>query len=100
MRKAIRVLIETEQLMASSPDWPKSIAERVRAEPDFIKEMTAVFEFKVKLDQKFLDDIVTQAEWAIESGLSKDPGKDLKELFRNLIADAPIREVAPDRVSL
>lgn len=100
MMTAARVLMEAEEIMSKDRAWPKSIASRVRSDPDTITKSTSVFEFKVKLDQKVLDSFVHQAEWAIESGLAKDPKKDLRSLFRGLMIPKPLQAIAPDRVAL
>ena len=34
---------------------------------------------------RLVDDLVTEAEWAIEAGLMKRPSEDLRKLFRGLI---------------
>jgi sulfonate transport system substrate-binding protein len=97
---AIRVLMDTEALMAKERDWPKDIAVRVRSDPATVAKWTSVYEFKVKLDQKVLDAFVRQAEWAIEAGLAKDTGKDVRSLFRGLMVPKPLQAIAPDRVDI
>lgn len=98
--KAVRALLAAEEYMAKNASWPDIVAPRVRAEPDFVRQMTSVFEFQVRLDKAFLDDLVAQAEWAIASGLAKPPAQDVRELLSGLIAAEPLKKVAPDRVSL
>jgi ABC-type nitrate/sulfonate/bicarbonate transport system substrate-binding protein len=97
---AIRALLAAEQYMMDNPDWPDVIAPRVRAEPDFIKEMTSVFDFSVKFDDRFLEDVVVQMEWAINSGLGEKPDRPLEEVVRELIKPEALAAVAPDRVML
>ena len=98
--KGIKAILAASDYIAKSDSWPEVIAERVRAEPDFIAKMTSVFEFKVGLTEKFLDDLVTQGEWAIKAGLVEKPAGDLRELFRSVIATGPLQAVAPDLVTL
>jgi ABC-type nitrate/sulfonate/bicarbonate transport system substrate-binding protein len=100
MLNAARVLLEAEDLMTKDRDWPKAIASRVRSDADAVAKFTSVFEFKVRLDQKVLGDIVNQAEWAIEKGLAKDPGKDVRSVIRALIVEKPLQTIAPSRVDL
>jgi ABC-type nitrate/sulfonate/bicarbonate transport system substrate-binding protein len=98
--KGVKALLAAEAYMKANEDWPKIVAPRVRAEPDFVKKMTSVFEFRIKLDEAFLNDMVTQAEWAIGSGLAEKPQEDVRTLFRGLIAEGALKSVAPDRVAL
>lgn len=98
--RAVRALLAAEDYMAKNASWPDIVAPRVRAEADFVRQMTSVFEFQVRLDKAFLDDLVGQAEWAIGSGLAQAPAGDVRELLSGLIAAEPLKKVAPDRVSL
>jgi sulfonate transport system substrate-binding protein len=97
---AVRVLLDTESSMLKDRNWPNEIATRVRSDAETVAKNTAVFEFKIKLDKALLDDLVIQGEWAIDAGLAKDPGKDLRALFRGIMLPEPLRAAAPNRVDL
>jgi sulfonate transport system substrate-binding protein len=68
--------------------------------PDEIRAGTESFEFKIEFDDAFVNDMVTEAEWAINSGLITRPNQDLHALFRGLIYDEPLKRYRPDRVTL
>lgn len=97
---AVRAILDAEAYITANDTWPEVISERVKAEPGFIKTMTSVFEFKTELSPKFLDDLVQAAEWAVASGLAEKPDGDIREIMSGLIATAPLKAVAPDRVTL
>lgn len=97
---AVRAVLDAEAYIADNANWPEVIADRVKAEPEFIKKMTSVFEFRTELSKKFVDDLVTEAEWAISAGLSEQPEGDIREIMEGLIAPGPLMAVAPDRVTL
>ena len=97
----VRALLEAEQRIAADPAWPELISPRLRISADEIRQATtSVFEFQSRFDEAFLDDLVTHARWAIEAGLSKAPDGDLRALFRSVLVEAPLKAVAPGRVTL
>jgi ABC-type nitrate/sulfonate/bicarbonate transport system substrate-binding protein len=98
--RAVRALLAAEDYMKKNDSWPEIVAPRVRAEADFVRRMTSVFEFQVRLDKAFLADLVSQAEWAINSGLAQAPAGDVRTLLSDLIVPEPLKKAAPDRVSL
>jgi len=96
----LKALIEAETYMAEHLDWASVIAPRVRAEPEFIKDMTSVFEFKVTFDEAFVQDIVVQMEWAIAAGHAQRPERPLEEIARDLIREQPLSSIDAARVKL
>jgi sulfonate transport system substrate-binding protein len=97
---AVKSLFAAEEKMAADKQWPELIAKRVRAPASEILEATEAFEFKVGFDDRFLDDLVSQAEWAIAAGLAKRPAGDLRQLLRGLIHVDAVKAVRPDRVTI
>jgi sulfonate transport system substrate-binding protein len=97
---AVKALFAAEERMSSDPTWSELIAPRVRASGEEIRESTSAFEFKIGFDGRFLDDLVSQAEWAIGAGLGRRPQGDLRALLRGLIAEGPVKAVRPDRVTI
>lgn len=97
---AVRALFAAEERIARDAKWPELIAARVRAPAAEILEATEAFEFKLGFDNRFLDDLVSQAEWAIGTGLAKRPAGDLRQLLRSLIHVGPVKAVRPERVTL
>lgn len=97
----VRALLDAEQRIATDPAWPELISPRLKIPADEIRQATtSVFEFQSRFDEAFLDDLVTHARWAIETGLSKPPPGELRELFRSVLAETPLKAVAPGRVTL
>lgn len=97
---AVKALQAAESRIGADGGWADLIAQRIRTPPTEIRAATADFTFKIAFDERFLDDLVAEAEWAIAAGLAKRPAGDLRALFRSLIVEAPLKAVAPDRVSL
>lgn len=100
LEAAVKSLLGAEERINSDPKWAALIAERVRASAEEITDATSVFEFKVGFNERFLDDLVAQAEWAIGAGLAERPDGDLRALLRSLIYEAPLKAVSPDRVTI
>ena len=100
VQAAVKSLFAAEDRIAKDKQWPELIAKRVRATGAEIAEATEAFEFKVGFDKRFLDDLVSQAEWAIAAGLAKRPAGDLRALLRGLIHDGAVKAVRPDRVTI
>ncbi len=100
VRQAIAALLDAEKRIAEDPDWAELIAARIRSTPAEVKAATSVFEFKLGFDDSFVDDLVKQAQWAIDAKLVPAPRQDLRTLFRAAIQAAPLAAAAPDRVRL
>ncbi|MBS7543879.1 ABC transporter substrate-binding protein [Ancylobacter oerskovii] len=97
---AIKALYAAENRINSDPNWPNLIAERIKTPPEQIRQATSTFVFKLGFDQRFLDDLVSEANWAIAANLGKPPQGDLRSLLRGLIADGPTKALLPERVTL
>jgi ABC-type nitrate/sulfonate/bicarbonate transport system substrate-binding protein len=97
---AVKALQGAEHRIAADPGWADLISQRIRTPPKEILEATSEFTFKITFDDRFVEDLVAEAEWAIAAGLAKRPEGDLHALFRGLIVDAPVKVAAPDRVTL
>lgn len=100
VQAAVQALAAAEERMAKDKKWPELIAARVRAPAEEIREATEVFEFKLGFDKRFLDDLVSQAEWAIATGMAKRPVGDLRQLLRGLIYEGPVQALRPKNVNL
>lgn len=97
---ALRALFAAEERITTDREWPRLIAERIKTPAADIAQATSTFTFKVGFDQRFVDDLVSQAEWAIAAGLAKPPKGDLRTLLRSLVIEGPTRALRPDRVTL
>lgn len=97
---ALKVFFAAEARMVKDPNWPQLIAERIKTPAVEIAEATSTFTFKIGFDGRFLDDLVGQAQWAVNAGLAKPPKGDVRALLRGLIADGPTKALHPERVTL
>lgn len=100
LKAAVSALLDAERAMRADKSWARFVAERTKASPQEIVDDTADFDFSVRFDKRFIDDMVAQAEWAIASGLAQRPSRNLRELFLSVLLTQPLKEVAPDRVDL
>lgn len=97
---AVKVFFEAEDRMEADKNWPKLIADRIKTPAGEIADATSTFTFKLSLDQRFVDDLVSQAQWAIDAGLAKPPKGDVRALLRGLVVEGPTKAAHPDRVTL
>jgi sulfonate transport system substrate-binding protein len=97
---AVKALFDAEARMMSDKNWAALIAARVRTTPEEITAATKDFEFKIGFDERFIDDLVAQAEWAISAGLSKKPDGDLRAMLRGLVYEGPVKAARPERVTI
>jgi hypothetical protein len=79
---AVKALFDAEARIASTRAGARSLP-RVRTTEEITGDQG--FEFKIGFDQRFIDDLVAQAEWAIAAGLSPKPEGDLRALLRGLV---------------
>ncbi|MEW6644925.1 MAG: NrtA/SsuA/CpmA family ABC transporter substrate-binding protein [Pseudomonadota bacterium] len=100
VKAAIEALFAAEARITADAAWPQLIASRIKTPAADIAESTSTFTFKIGFDDRFIDDLVAQAEWAIAAGLAKPPKGDLRALLRGLVAEGPTRAARPDRVTL
>ena len=94
LKPAVQAMLTAEEYIHKNPDWPELITERTRTPVEEIEKSVSVYEFEVRLDQRFIDDMVAEAEWAIESGLVPSPGGDLRALLRGVVDDGPLKGIA------
>ncbi|MDH2344046.1 NrtA/SsuA/CpmA family ABC transporter substrate-binding protein [Bradyrhizobium sp. SSUT77] len=100
IQAALRALFAAEDRIARDREWPNLIADRIKTPAADISQATSTFTFKIGFDPRFLDDLVSQAEWAIAAGLAKPPKGDLRALLRSLVIEGPTKALHPDRVTL
>lgn len=97
---AVKALLDAEQRIKTDPNWASLIAERLKTPAAQITSDTSTFDFGVRFDQDFLNDLVLHAQWAIDTGVAPKPKEDLTTLFRNAIHTATLQELAPGRVTI
>ena len=97
---AVKSLLAAEQYMKMHPNWPELISKRVGNTPEEIRSGTDPFDFKIKFDDQLVDDMVTEAEWAIQSGLMKRPAQNCTSYSAAWFTDKTLRKLRPDRVTM
>ncbi|GMG93465.1 NrtA/SsuA/CpmA family ABC transporter substrate-binding protein [Cupriavidus metallidurans] len=97
---AVNALLDAENHIHTNAAWPDQVSSRVRSTPEEIRQFTSTFEFKVEFNKSFVEDLVSQAQWAIDNKLAPRPKGDLRELFRSVIHDETLKSINPSRVSL
>lgn len=97
---AVNALLDAEKHIHADPAWPDQVAGRIRSTPQEIRDFTSTYEFKVEFTKSFIDDLVSQAQWAVNNKLAPAPKGDLRALFRSVIHDDTLKAISPDRVKL
>jgi ABC-type nitrate/sulfonate/bicarbonate transport system substrate-binding protein len=101
VESAVRALIDAEGFYRAQPQEAVAlVAERTKATKEFTQEGLDTISVGVQLDGRLLDDLVLNAQWAIEEGLATEPKTDLRTLFLQQIYTDALRSVAQDRVKL
>ncbi len=71
VNKFLRALITASAFIQTHPEESKEIAsEYLKIDPQLLKELSAIYHFKVSLDQSFLVTLENQSEWAIRHNLT------------------------------
>jgi ABC-type nitrate/sulfonate/bicarbonate transport system substrate-binding protein len=98
---AVRALLDAEKFYRQqTAEAVALVAERTKATVETTKEGLSNVQIGVRLDDRLIDDLVLNGEWAIESGLAQRPKEDLRQLYQGLVYTDALRAAAPDRVTL
>lgn len=98
---AVRALLEAERFYLEQPEQATAlVAERTKASVEATQAGLNTIQVGVRLDERLLDDLVLNGEWAIEAGLAQRPKEDLRALYRKLIYTDALRAAAPERVTI
>jgi ABC-type nitrate/sulfonate/bicarbonate transport system substrate-binding protein len=98
---AVRSLLDAEKFYrAQTADAIALVAERTKATVETTKAGLDTVSLGVRLDNRLLDDLVLNAQWAVEAGLAQPTKDDLRALYRKLIYTDALKAAAPDRVTL
>ncbi|MBF5005123.1 ABC transporter substrate-binding protein [Diaphorobacter caeni] len=98
---AVRALLDAEAFYRARTDEAIAlVAQRTKTTAETTREGLANVTLGVRLDDRLLDDLVLNGEWAVESGLAQRPAQDLRQLYRGLIYPDALRTAAADRVTL
>jgi NitT/TauT family transport system substrate-binding protein len=101
VESAVRALLDAEAFYRTRhAEAIALVAERTKATVAVTKEGLDNVSVGVKLDNRLLDDLVLNAQWAVEAGLAAPLEGDLRALYRQHIHTDALRAVAPDRVTL
>jgi len=101
IEKAVQALFAAEAFMKSDPARTlTAVAERTATSKEATEVGIKLLDVEVLLNDRLVQDMVANAEWAIDAGLAQRPKEDLKTLFRGLVYDTAMRKVRADRVKL
>ena len=100
LKAGVQALLDAEAFMAKDKSWMDIVAKRTKTTPEAVAKETADFEFQLRFDDRFVQDLIDAAEWAIEEKLAKRPDTDLRKLFVSTFYTKPLAEILPDRVKL
>lgn len=101
VHRALRALFDAETAMGKQrEEIVDYVADLTKTSKEHTIEDFALSDFTVELGENLIDSMVTNAEWAIEVGISKEPKDDIRTLLREAVRDDFMRAVRPDRVKL
>lgn len=100
MKPAMQALLAAENFIKTDKSWMDIVAKRTRTTVEAVAEETSDFEFQLRVDERFIEDLIVAAEWAFAEGLAKKPEKPLRRIFVETLYTQPLAELAPDRVKV
>jgi len=99
LEKFLKALIDAEKFTAEYPDEAKRIVMKyTKLDTETVDGIWESFDFRVALTPQLLEFWQREVEWAKAAGKVRDDIS-LPD-FREIIYDAPLREIAPDAVEL
>lgn len=101
IEKAVRSLFASEASMKADPALALAqVAERTATSKEAAEVGIKLLDIEVNLNERLVDDMVANAEWAVAAGIAQRPRGDLRKLLRGLVHEGPMRKVRAERVSL
>jgi ABC-type nitrate/sulfonate/bicarbonate transport system substrate-binding protein len=100
LKAGVQAMLDAEAFMLKDKSWLDIVAKRTKTTTEAATKETADFEFQLRFDDRFVEDLIAAAEWAIEEKLAKRPDGDLRKIFVDTFYTKALAEVAPDRVSV
>lgn len=98
---AVRALLEAEAYYRQHTAQAVAlVAERTKATVETTQAGLDKVQIGVRLDNRLIDDLVLNGEWAIEAGLAQRPREDLRQLYRKLVYADALHAAAPDKVTI
>jgi ABC-type nitrate/sulfonate/bicarbonate transport system substrate-binding protein len=99
VRSFLKSLVEAEAWIKANPDEAiKVVSEFVKMPMDDLKPLWGDFVYQVALDGQTLDVLTAHARWRLASG-NHPPGAVMPD-WRAVIFPAPLKSVAPDKVTI
>jgi ABC-type nitrate/sulfonate/bicarbonate transport system substrate-binding protein len=99
VKSFLKSLIEAEAWLKANPDEAvKVVAEFVKMPADELKPIWQDYVYQVALDGQVLEVLNAHAGWRLASG-NHPPGATMPD-WRSIIFPAPLKSVAPERVTL
>jgi sulfonate transport system substrate-binding protein len=100
LKAGVQALMDAEAFIAKDKSWMDIVAKRTKTTSEAVAKETPDFEFQLRFDDRFVQDLIDAAEWAIEEKLAKRPDGDLRKLFVGTFYTKALAEIAPDRVKV
>ncbi|MDR1912328.1 MAG: ABC transporter substrate-binding protein [Helicobacteraceae bacterium] len=100
LERTVKAFLDADKRIKEDPKWADLISARIRMPAEEIQSSAKHLDFSVNFNESLIDDLVVEAQWAIESGLSPEPKGDLRKILRGAIYERPLKKIAADRVNL
>jgi NitT/TauT family transport system substrate-binding protein len=102
IQQVLAAMLEAEKIVNDDPSEAQQIVAKMVGGVQSIEAIRAgwpEYEYRLTLDDKFVDLLLDEGKWIAGLGLIKgvEPSE---ELFRSAVAKGPLASVAPDRVTL
>lgn len=98
---AVRALLDAEKFYRGNTEEAVAlVAQRTKATVETTRAGLSNVQVGVRLDERLLDDLVLNGEWAIEAGLAQRPQEDLRQIYKRLVYTDALRAAAPERVGI
>ncbi|MGE0312902.1 MAG: ABC transporter substrate-binding protein [Lautropia sp.] len=101
-RKVLEGLLEGEKFVVADPKASQEVSGRYvgNAMPlETVRAQWPLYEYRVQLDRATLDWMVAEGRWLVERGAVKNVEAN-EALIRSVFRTAPLKSLAPERVSL
>jgi ABC-type nitrate/sulfonate/bicarbonate transport system substrate-binding protein len=96
----LSAMLDAEAWMkANEADAITTISTVVGMKRETLAELWKDYVYSVVLDQRQIDVLEAHAAWRLDSG-NHPPGAEMPDFKSSVIFPGPLREIAPDRVTL
>ncbi len=102
VKNVLRAMLAADDVLKNDPAKARAIMSSTTKGTVSVDELKAVwpeYEFQVRLDQPLVDLMTVEGQWVLDGGMIKNVAIS-KALFRSYVDDAPLKALAPSRVSV